>query len=181
MPLPNDWELQPVGLLRARATAGSDLFYMPGIREIDDISSWAQAVEGDFTVSIQVSVEGDTFADGAGILLRSPSAWAKSCIERKRRAGWSVVTVVSVPISDESYGPHLLEGCGTLLATRQDRRIAFFWHSQDHSDWEFIRTFWWPDSLPIELGFFTQAPFSGGHTVIFDHFVFDRIAWKDQR
>ena len=168
---PASWNLGDDGKLTMWAAAGSDLFFMPEIRNINCLSAFERPIKGDFTLSVWVNVKGDMFADAAGILLRSDKhGWLKVCIERSQSLKWTVESVVSSPYSDEARGPKVSCGCGGLLLTREGPHIGILWSEYEAmTEWEFLRAIWWPCPEYVQVGLFAQAPFSSGCTGAFSN------------
>ena len=167
---PNSWVLSQEEHLKIQASLGEDIFYMPGIREVNNVCVYERCLTGNFTLEVSITVEGSEFADAGGILVRTDtSQWLKACIERSRLLKWAVFTVFTTPYSDEACGPTLKLGKGILRLTREGNRFAFFYKSEDKQDWKFVRTCWWTVPERVYVGLFTQAPFSNKCSAEFSH------------
>lgn len=187
--IPNDnawraddrWRIAPDGALETEAAAGSDLFHVPGTRVVDSLSAYERAAQRCFTLTACVRAAGDTFADGAGILIRAAAESFKICIERTRTGVWRVVTVLSRPISDECYGPGL-EGPEAILrlTCEGDRHAAFVRRGSD-ANWTFVRTFHWSRAPRATVGLFAQAPLSTGVHARFSSIIWEPFAVRDRR
>jgi regulation of enolase protein 1 (concanavalin A-like superfamily) len=169
------------GALALRANARSDLFAMGALHHTDALGALVREAGSCFTFSATVEVDGGTFADAAGLLMRSTSAWLKLCVERKRRGGWAVVSVFGAPDADEAHGIDLAGGSAALLLTREGRRVAAWLRAEPGGDWRFHRTLWWPDAAPAAVGVFAQAPFSTGHWARFEELRLTPDAREDKR
>jgi regulation of enolase protein 1 (concanavalin A-like superfamily) len=150
-------------VLLAVAPGGSDLFSMPGVREIASLPVLARAIPGDFRVWVSVAVEGESFADAAGLILRSGGGCSfKLCVECTPAGTWQIVSVASSPASDEAAGPAIDGPMADLLLTREGRRLAAFYRGSSIRDWRFLRTLHGWDPRDTSVGLFVQAPFSAG-------------------
>lgn len=167
--------------LRIRCNAGDDIFYMPGIREIDQLKDISASVEGDFTISANVEVSGSSFADAAGFLLRVGNIWVKFCIEFDTKQNWRIVSIYSNPVSDESYGDVLVDGKAKLFLTREGRRIALWYSTKENNERKFVRTFYISNDIAVNLSCFTQAPFSEMTEAVFSSIHFSAEPMKDKR
>ncbi|MBY8885236.1 DUF1349 domain-containing protein [Streptomyces sp. PTM05] len=152
--------------LALTAPAGSDLYRVPGVREIDAVPEVSRTLEGDFTLSVRVAVDGTRFADAGGVLVHTADGWAKACVERAPDGGWSVVTVVSHPVSDEAAGPALRGPATELVVVREGRRLAFLHREDADGDLRFVRTLRVAEG-PVRVSLFAQAPFSEACTAVF--------------
>ncbi|MFE9426421.1 DUF1349 domain-containing protein [Kitasatospora sp. NPDC006697] len=161
------WSAGADGRLELTAPAGSDLYRVPGVREIDAVPGLSRTLDGDFTLSVRVAVAGTRFADAAGLLVHTAGGWAKCCVERAPDGRWSVVTVVSLPDSDEAAGPDLAAPGTELTVVREGRRLAFLHREDPAADHRFLRTLPIADG-PLRVSLFAQAPFSDRCTAVFD-------------
>ena len=168
--------------LTIQAQPGSDLIRIPGVREIDRVCAYQRPISGDFTVTVSVSVQGERFADAAGIVVRDgDGGWLKAAVERTRSLEWAVFTIVSLPNSDEACGAVLPAAQADLLVTRERTRFAVLHKNADQQDWIFARTFRWAAPETISLGLFAQAPFSDGSFARFEHLNVSAQPMRDRR
>lgn len=159
---PENWTFSDKRQLSFAAARGTDLFYVPGIREIDTAVALLLSQAGSFTLRARVQVSGRKFADAGGLLLRGDAGqWLKVCVELDRRERWSLVTIATAPISDETRGPFLTDGAAWLLLSREETRLLVL-YSLDGVRWEFARTLHMSLPFSVNVGVFGQAPFSDG-------------------
>ncbi|NEA69000.1 DUF1349 domain-containing protein [Streptomyces sp. SID12488] len=174
----------PAGSLTVTAPGGSDLYRMPGVREIDALVHASRPVEGDFTLSVRAEVRPDggtgRFADAGGVLVTTADGWAKFCVERAPSGDWTLVTVVSAPYSDEAAGPVLDGPRAELTVVREGRRAALLHRPDPEGEPRFVRTFTVPEG-PLRVGLFAQAPFSASCTAVFDGVRLDPEPLRDRR
>ncbi|MFB6980792.1 DUF1349 domain-containing protein [Streptomyces scopuliridis] len=168
------------GILRLEAPAGADLFVMPGVREVDRLPALTRPVTHDFRLEALVDVEGGTRFDAGGILVDTGNGSLKLCVERAVSGGWSVVTIVTRPTSDEAAGPSLVGPAAGLLVTRQGERLATFFREPDEPDWRFARTLTVP-ATELRVGVFAQAPLSDGCTAVFRDVKTSPTPLRDRR
>ncbi|MDH6115452.1 regulation of enolase protein 1 (concanavalin A-like superfamily) [Kitasatospora sp. MAP12-15] len=166
--------------LELTAPAGSDLYRLPGVREIDAVPEVSRTLDGDFTLSVRVAVQGSRFADAGGLLVHTADGWTKACVERAPDGRWSVVTVVSRPESDEAAGPELAGPATELTVAREGRRLAFLHREEAAGDHRFVRTLRIP-SGPLRVSLFAQAPFSERCTATFLDLRFSLEPLRDRR
>ncbi|MGW4598334.1 DUF1349 domain-containing protein [Streptomyces sp. NPDC004457] len=176
--------LRPDGALEVTAPAGSDLYRMPGIREVDGVPEVSRLVEGDFTLTVRVSVHGAAggarFSDAGGLLVHTADGWAKICVEPSPQGRWGLVTVVSRPDSDEARGPDLAGPAAELVLVREGTRLAFLDRVKETGETRFVRTLTVPPG-PLRVSLFAQAPFSEHCTAVFDHLNITPEALRDRR
>ncbi|WP_369153510.1 DUF1349 domain-containing protein [Streptomyces sp. R17] len=174
----------PDGHVAVTAPAGSDLYRMPGVREIDAVPSFGRDVEGDFTLTVRTEVRpaagGGRFADAGGVLVHTAGGWAKFCVERAPDGRWTLVTVVALPYSDEAAGPALAGPRAELGVVREGRRAAFLHRPEPAQGPCFVRTFTVPDG-PLRVALFAQAPFSPSCTAVFDGPALSPEPLRDRR
>ncbi|GAA2638835.1 DUF1349 domain-containing protein [Streptomyces axinellae] len=167
--------------LRLTAGAGTDLYAMPAVREIDALPALVRQFDGDFRLSAGVVVEdGARFADAGGLVVRTGAGWVKLCVERTVAGSWAVVTVASLPYSDEAMGPALPGPRADLLVTREGRRFAGLFRTSRDADWRFVRTLCLPEG-PLWAGVFAQAPLSAGAIVRFHDLACGPEPLRDRR
>ncbi|UNT00313.1 DUF1349 domain-containing protein [Streptomyces tubbatahanensis] len=189
-PLPGTWyrlgppaeSVRPApGGLRLTAGAGTDLYAMPAVREIDALPALVRRFDGDFRLCAGVVVEdGTRFADAGGLVVRTGAGSVKLCVERTAAGSWAVVTVASLPYSDEAMGPALPGPRADLLVTRQGRRFAGLFRTPGDADWRFARTLCLPEE-PLWAGVCAQAPFSAGSTTRFHDLTCGPEPLRDRR
>jgi regulation of enolase protein 1 (concanavalin A-like superfamily) len=178
---PGGVSLPHPGELRVRVPRGTDLFRMPGSYEASGVGTWGRAVTGDHTLWTRVEVDGRTFGDAGGIVVHDAEGWFKVCVERARTGGWTIVTVVSRPLSDEAAGPALSGPHAEMLVTREGRRHAVFHREHSDGDWRFVRTFTGSGDPEVRVGLFAQAPFSDACTASFTPPGYAPVALADCR
>ncbi|MBB1242614.1 DUF1349 domain-containing protein [Streptomyces durbertensis] len=170
------------GALEITAPGRSDLYSLPGSHVAANLPLLQRTVEGDFTVWTRVTVrQGSSFADAGGLSLHGAGQWLKVCVERGRDGGWSIVTVVSAPHSDEAAGPALATPAADLLLTRQGRRCAVRMRADAAEPWRVVRTFHGPPESRLRLGLFAQAPFSESASAVFEPVRLAATALADRR
>lgn len=177
---PEAWTFSEGGA-STEARRGSDVFRMPGVRVIDSVDMLYRTTTGDFTFCADVAVEGDAFADAAGLLVRAGEFWLKACVERTKQGDWCLVTIVSCPSSDEAYGARVERAGGGLLVTRQGPRVAVFGRPDSAAPWRFMRTFSWTIDGDIRVGLFAQAPFSERVRATFGDVLWSSSPMSDRR
>ena len=178
---PENWTLSDERELSFSASRATDLFHVPGIREIDTAVALLLSQAGSFTLRARVQVAGRKFADAGGLLLRGDAGqWLKVCVELDRRACWSLVTVATAPISDEARGPFLTDGAAWLLLSREDTRLLVL-YSLDGVTWEFARTMHMSLPSSVNVGVFGQAPFSDGCQLKFSDVEISATPTPDRR
>ncbi|MBB1253296.1 DUF1349 domain-containing protein [Streptomyces sp. OF3] len=178
---PAAWSLTG-GSLEITAPGHSDLYSLPGSHEVANLPLLQRAVHGDFTAWTRVTVRrGSSFADAGGLALHGAEHWLKVCVERGRDGGWSIVTVVSAPHSDEAAGPALVTPAADLLITRQGRRCAVRVRADATEPWRVVRTFHGPPETRLRLGLFAQAPFSESASATFEPVRLAATALADRR
>ncbi|MGP9022671.1 DUF1349 domain-containing protein [Streptomyces sp. BR1] len=168
------------GPLELVAPVGSDLYRVPGVREIDAVPEVSRTLSGDFTLSVRVTVDGSRFADAGGLLVHTAEGWIKACVERAPDGRWSLVTVASLPVSDEAAGPGLAGSTTELTVVREDRRLAFLHREEATADRRFVRTLRIP-SGPVRVSLFAQAPFSPRCTAAFEDLRLGPEPLRDRR
>ncbi|TPQ20074.1 DUF1349 domain-containing protein [Streptomyces sporangiiformans] len=184
---PAEWTAGPSsGELRLTAGAGADLYAMPAVREVDALPALVRRFDGDFRLQAHVTVEdGDTFADAGGLVVLTGAGSVKVCVERTTSGSWAVVTVASLPHSDEAMGPSLPGPAAELLVTRQGQRFAALFRTPVRTpadgDWRFARTFTLPDSREVWAGVFAQAPLSDRCTAEFRGLSSSPVPLRDRR
>ncbi|MEW9519740.1 DUF1349 domain-containing protein [Streptomyces tubercidicus] len=179
---PAEWASDPAsGELRLTAGAGTDLYAWPGVREVDALPALVRRFDGDFRLHVGVAVEdGRTFADAGGLVVHTGAGSVKVCVERTTSGAWAVVTVASLPYSDEAMGPALPGPSADLLVTRQGRRFAALLRTPGDPDWRFVRTLLLPEG-ELWAGVFAQSPLSDSCTAVFSGLSFRPEPLRDRR
>lgn len=161
---PGFWTLSSNNDLLIEAKEGSDLFFVPNIREIDQIAVYERPIKGDFTMSVCVRAEGKSYADGAGILIRKmekKNEWLKICLELSQSLEWTIDTVFTNPISDEARGANVSNNAIGFQIIRDGSYFGILWSEiQTNPVWKFVRALWWKCPETVQIGLFVQAPFS---------------------
>ncbi|MDX2938366.1 DUF1349 domain-containing protein [Streptomyces ipomoeae] len=178
-----EWTVGPSpGELRLTAGAGADLYAMPGVREVDALPALVRPLDGDFRFHAHVTVEdGGTFADAGGLVVLTDTGSVKVCVERTTSGSWAIVTVVSLPHSDEAMGPELTGPSAELLVTRQGTRFATLFRTPADADWRFARTLTLSGSREVRAGVFAQAPLSDSCTAVFHGLSLSPVPLRDRR
>lgn len=181
-----EWSYDPDrGALTVVADAGTDLIHEPlhGVR-VTDAPMLLFPTSGDFALSARVSLlrADRKWAAGALVAWRSPTRWAKVCMERDHHEVPTVITVVTDGWSDDAV--HSAVGAEHVWLRILRTGDSVVMHSSPDGDrWDFVRVLRLGGGPgdPVQAGFLAQCPWGGGTTVRFDRVVLSPAVPADVR
>jgi regulation of enolase protein 1 (concanavalin A-like superfamily) len=178
---PGKWSITD-GILTMIPGAETDFYRSPdGDTNNDSGCLVYSSVSGDFTAVVHVEARLVGFGDAGALTVRkSPTQWAKLCMERSPTGDFNIVSVVTDGSSDDCNG-ELLETPECFLRITRKGTVFAMHHSLDGILWRFARNFTRDYGDTVMLGFHAQAPFVGGCSVDFDSFSIKDRAVDDFR
>jgi uncharacterized protein len=148
--------------------AKTDCFY--------DISSTYKAlnapyyytnIEGDFIYRCKVKPEFHETYDAGGIIaFDSDNKWIKFAFEKTDLGYPSVVSVITIDISDDCNGEIINENEIWMQIVRKDHNWCLH-YSKDKINWKMVRYFRLDLNTSIRIGIFSQSPAGAGCKVNF--------------
>lgn len=124
----------------------------------DDAFFFYQIIEGDFTFSAQVSIQGSFNYDAVFLMVRQDETnWIKLAVERDKDANYNVVSVITDNWPDDANGELLTSGECWLRITRKGNYWGLH-YSLDGLTWRFVRALGLALDNPSIVGYGIQSP-----------------------
>jgi len=191
LPLPNaTWHHEPDGA-SFDAESGELTIPAPGKTDwnvdamtddhVDSAPALLAAVDGDFSLSAQVTVDfRDTYDAGVLCIRQSSMSWAKLCFEFTPQGAPMIVSVVTNGHSDDANSAPIDDNVVRLRVVRLGAAYAFH-YSRDGEYWHFVRQFRMRDDCDARIGFLAQSPVGDGSSAVFSDIRHSTIVPNDLR
>lgn len=167
--------------LALQAPHGTDLFAsFDGKDTADNTARALFRPAGDFILSARVAAGfGKQFDGGALIVYADGTHWAKLLFEKSKVTGKGVVTSTVANGAGDDVQHAGVDGDGVYLKIARVKDMVVFYSSVDGKSWTMDRTFGFPSTLPLQVGFSAQSPESDRYTARFSEIRYRPVAFKD--
>ena len=179
---PHDWSVGPDGSLRIAAGPRTDLFADPaGQPAIANAPRLLGPVEGDFLLSVRVTPQlRATFDAGALVLYAAHDAWIKLALERSPEGAATIVSVVTLGLSDDCNS-WTVDGDGVWLRIGRVGPACVLHASSDGVQWDLVRHLAFDVRGDLAVGFLAQSPTGDGAAARFADVRFAAATLVDVR
>jgi regulation of enolase protein 1 (concanavalin A-like superfamily) len=167
--------------LTLQAPHGTDLFASFDGRDTADNTARALfQPQGDFILSARVAAGfGKQYDGGALVVYADRTHWAKLLFEKSKVTGAGVVTSTVANGAGDDAQHVRVDGDAVYLKIARVKDMVVFYSSVDGKSWTMDRTFGFPSTLPLQVGFSAQSPESDSYTARFSQIRYRPVAFKD--